>query len=199
MMIELKDRFGKIMKKIKTFTHLDKNRDGRLNAEELADGLKITKTAANSMIDHFDTDDDGQLDKEEYAEWVKAQREDIRGVNKKDIQENQVVPISEEQLSAADRADLMSEENAVIERIERMDSMVADFVDRQNSEMNLRENEHFIDDRVRQASQNLDHFVNRISRNEFLQGSLESVVQEEEEEVVPLVQERNEENHTEDI
>jgi len=184
--IGLKDRFGKIMKKIKSFAHLDKDKDGKLSAKELAQGLGVTQTAANSMIDHFDTDDDGQLDKEEYAEWVKSKKEEFEKANKKDVQENQVVPISEENASAADAADLASEENAVIERMERMDSMVADLVEQQNSELDG--NGPFIDDRVRQASQNLDHFVNRVSRNDFLQ-----------EEEVPVVRGRNEQNQREDI
>merc|ERR1719385_696611 len=72
----LTNKFGKIMSKFKVFGQLDADKDGRLDASEIAEGLSISKNAANDIVEQFDVDDDGQLDEKEYAQWLKHKEEE---------------------------------------------------------------------------------------------------------------------------
>lgn len=56
---------------------LDKNNDGKIDANELVAILKQSKTChadAQRFINEYDLDDDGCLNKEEFLEFVKSRR-----------------------------------------------------------------------------------------------------------------------------
>ena len=184
----LTNKFGKIMSKFKVFGQLDADKDGRLDASEIAEGLSISKNAANDIVEQFDVDDDGQLDEKEYAQWLKHKEEENMDANpnptdndepqRKWSGQNQVVPINPLSVSRiADDPELSEEEADAIRRMERLDSMVKEYMEQQDQ---APEQNNGSKDEL-EIADDMDAFVQRLSQNQAMMASLAPEDREEEE------------------